>query len=215
MMKFPFRLLSAYGFALLAAAAFGWLALQVGRGTISAFDSRIIAIVQGWENPGLTRIMMFFSWIGKTGPATLVFVILAFVLFFVLRHRKELILLTAAAGGAPLLNRVLKAAFQRERPNIHRIVEEVGYSFPSGHAMASFAMYGAIGYLLWRHVPSLAGRILLIAVCSFMIIMIGLSRIYLGVHYPSDVLGGYLASWVWLGLVIWLYERWVGKPVKA
>lgn len=105
------------------------------------------------------------------------------------------------------MNHLLKDFFQRERPTIHRLAEEVGYSFPSGHSMAAFALYGAFVYLLWKHVNSRTGRALLAAIGAIIVFAIGISRIYLGVHYPSDVVGGYFASWVWLGLMIESFRK--------
>jgi len=174
---------------------------------ISGFDQNVIAAVQGWEAPGLTGLMEGFSWIGSTVGTMLISVLAFLFLAFVLGHRKELIFFVAVVGGSALLNQALKYAFHRERPNIHRLVEETGYSFPSGHSMAAFALYGALAYLLWKNVRGAAGRVALISVCFAMILAIGLSRIYLGVHYPSDVVAGYLASGVWLGLMIEFFRK--------
>ena len=97
------------------------------------------------------------------------------------------------------LNAGLKLVFQRPRPVGFRLVEESGYSFPSGHSMVAMAFFGLIIYLVWRYERDRRQRLLLSAAFAFLIIMIGLSRIYLGVHYASDVLGGFCASLVWLG----------------
>lgn len=77
------------------------------------------------------------------------------------------------------------------------------FSFPSGHAMAALSLYGIIGFLLWRHIPKQSGRIALITLKAIFILIIGTSRIYLGVHYPSDIVGAYLISGFWLMLTIW------------
>ena len=100
--------------------------------------------------------------------------------------------------GSSILNLLLKWVFQRARPDINRLIEITGYSYPSGHSMGAFSFYSVLAYLLWRHIDSRAGRGALIAVSIVMILSIGLSRIYLGVHYPSDIVGGYLASCAWL-----------------
>lgn len=110
--------------------------------------------------------------------------------------------------GSLLLNTLMKQWFHRERPDIHRIIQEVGYSFPSGHSMAAFSLYGVIAYLLWRHLNRRRERVLLIVLAVLMTGGIGWSRIYLGVHYPSDVVGGYAASGAWLMLSIGLFESY-------
>jgi undecaprenyl-diphosphatase len=214
-MKLPFKLLSAYFLSLVGAVGFGVIALLIGGNKISAFDLSIISTVQGWENPLLTVIMERFSWIGSTLVVVILAIAIMIFLAVVLGHRKELLLFLAIIGGAPLLNTVLKSIFRRERPDIHRIVEEASFSFPSGHSMAAFALYGGLIYLLWRHVGSRAGRTLLIAIGSIIVLCIGVSRIYLGVHYPSDVIGGYLASGMWLSLSIGIYQSYVKPPVNA
>ncbi|WP_276354802.1 phosphatase PAP2 family protein [Cohnella caldifontis] len=210
-MKWAGRLLSAYGFALLAAVCFGVVVLLIGERRIGGFDSAVISAVQGWESPGLTKLMEGLTWFGRTGPISAFSVVVMVLLYFALGHRRELILFLAVMLGTSLLNKVLKGFFHRERPSLHRLAEETGYSFPSGHAMASFALFGVIAYLLWRHVRSGGGRLALAAVCALLTLAIGISRIYLGVHYPSDVIGGYLVSGIWLGLAIGFYERRSGN----
>jgi undecaprenyl-diphosphatase len=214
-MKLPFKLLSAYFLSLAAAVGFGILALLIGRNLISSFDLSVISTVQGWENPLLTIIMERFTWLGSTLVVAILVIGIMIFLAAVLGHRKELLLFLAIIGGAPLLNLVLKSVFRRARPDIHRLAVEATYSFPSGHSMAAFALYGGLVYLLWRHVGSKAGRSLLIATGSIIVLCIGVSRIYLGVHYPSDVIGGYLASGMWLGLSIGIYQGYVKPPANA
>jgi undecaprenyl-diphosphatase len=80
--------------------------------------------------------------------------------------------------------------------------------------MAAFSLYGIIAFLLWRHISTSFGRGILILLSSVMIITIGVSRIYLGVHYPSDVIGGFLASACWLAGSIWFYQQYQEKRIK-
>ncbi len=180
----------------------------------TSFDSEVIRIVQGWESAPATRIALILSQIGSTGGVTVLVVAIGALLAAVLGHRKELLLLVFSVSGAALFNLLLKGVFQRERPNLYRLAEETGFSFPSGHSMAAFALYGVLAYLLWRHIASKKGRLALIALAALLVLSIGLSRIYLGVHYPSDVLAGYLASMVWLGLGIELFRGWIRKPSR-
>ena len=186
--------------------SFSLIAYLVEMDKLVHFDHHIITYVQSFETEVLTNSMKFFSFIGATVPVIVISIVSAFFLYHVLHHRRELILFIIAMVGSTLLNLLLKYIFQRTRPEINQIVFEEGFSFPSGHSMAAFSLYGILTFLLWRHIKTRTGRGLLLIVNSFMIIMIGLSRIYLGVHYPSDVIGAYAASGFWLFTVIWFYQ---------
>lgn len=207
-MNLKFQLTQAFFISLLCMIGFGLMALLVSDHRIAVFDSTIISFVQGLESPPLTRVMKFFTNIGAGWPVVLISVLVMWFLYKVLHHRKELILFVAVVAGSTILNDVLKRLFQRARPSLHRIVEANGFSFPSGHSMAAFSLYGIIAFLLWRHMPTAIGRGMLIMFSAAMIMIIGVSRIYLGVHYPSDVIGGFLASGAWLSAAIWFYQRY-------
>ena len=89
---------------------------------------------------------------------------------------------------------MLKNILQRPRPTEYRIIEETGYSFPSGHSMVSMAFYGYLIYLIYKYVKNKYVKWISITLLGILICLIGISRIYLGVHYTSDVLGGFLIS---------------------
>ncbi|WP_019636576.1 phosphatase PAP2 family protein [Paenibacillus fonticola] len=203
----PFRLnpyILIWG--IVSLAGFSIMAFIATRQPMNSIDLSIAAWVQGYENEHLTGIMMLFSTLGSVRFSILIMSMAMAVLFFVLQHRMELLFLAASLGGAALMNKILKLGFQRERPLVHRLIEETGYSFPSGHAMGAFALYVALTFLLWRHVRSRSGRILLIVLSCMMIFMICVSRIYLGVHYPSDIIGALLASGLWLTVMIGIFQ---------
>ena len=101
-----------------------------------------------------------------------------------------------------VLNQLLKRILQRPRPTEFRIIEETGYSFPSGHSMVSMAFYGYLIYLIYKYVENKHVKWISIVLLSILICTIGVSRIYLGVHYTSDVLGGFLVSISYLILFI-------------
>ena len=101
-----------------------------------------------------------------------------------------------------ILNQLLKRILRRPRPTEFRIVEETGYSFPSGHSMVSMAFYGYLIYLIYRYIKNKYIKWSLIVLLSILICLIGISRIYLGVHYTSDVLGGFLLSISYLVIYI-------------
>ncbi|MGN7355897.1 phosphatase PAP2 family protein [Paenibacillus sp. SAF-054] len=182
---------------------------------IAWFDNAVISAVQGMETGWLTTIMKFFTFLGSSLMASILSVLAFVFLMVVLKHRRELILFLVAVGGSEVWNIILKNVIHRARPNTHRLIEVTGFSFPSGHSMAAFALYGALTFLLWRHIPSFGGRVLMIIVGVALTLWIGISRIYLGVHYPSDVFGGYLASATWLMVSIILFEKYWKHQVKA
>lgn len=106
-----------------------------------------------------------------------------------------------------ILNQLLKRILRRPRPTEFRIVEETGYSFPSGHSMVSLAFYGYLIYLIYRYIKNKYIKWSLIVLLSILICLIGISRIYLGVHYTSDVLGGFLLSISYLVVYISLIKN--------
>ena len=106
-----------------------------------------------------------------------------------------------------ILNQLLKRLLQRPRPTEFRIIEETGYSFPSGHSMVSMAFYGYLIYLIYRFVKNKYLKWISIVLLSLLICLIGISRIYLGVHYTSDVLGGFLISISYLVIYISAFNK--------
>lgn len=193
---------------LISLFAFSFMAFFVSANKVVQFDSTIITFVQGFENSALTVVMKIFTFIGDTKSVIVLSILVIIFLYVVLKHRVELILFIAAIIGSAVLNQLLKYSFQRARPELHRLIEIDSYSFPSGHAMNAFTVYTIISFLLWRHIPSRTGRILLIIISALMIFTIGISRIYLGVHYPSDIIAGYFASGCWLGMAIWFFQKY-------
>jgi undecaprenyl-diphosphatase len=123
----------------------------------------------------------------------------------------QLIFLDAAVGGAALLNFVLKQLFARPRPDYPQAyLTASGFSFPSGHAMISIAFYGAIAYLACSYLKSLRAKLLVSTSALVISGLIGFSRLYLGVHYISDVLAGWAAGIAWLSVCILVDQlyRW-------
>ncbi|WMT43017.1 phosphatase PAP2 family protein [Paenibacillus sp. D2_2] len=208
-MSFKLKFSFTFLLSLLCLAGFGMIAYWVGGMHVHTFDNTVITFVQGLESDSLTRIMKVFTWIGGQIPVIVILLATLILLYVVLHHRSELVFLVAVVAGSALLNILLKQIFRRDRPSLHRLIEETGFSFPSGHSMAAFSLYGAIVFLVWKHIPYILGRIAVIVGGACLILMIGISRIYLGVHYPSDVLGGYLISACWLTASIWLYQGYL------
>lgn len=210
-MNLKVQLLWAFIISVVSLIGFSFMAFIISRHNILAFDHTIISFVQGLETPSLTAIMKWFTFIGSGDSIMVIALIVMFFLYIVLHHRSELVFFIIVVMGAGFLNGILKDYFHRARPDLHRLIEIGGYSFPSGHAMSAMAVYGALAFLLWRHISTRFGRSLLIIFSAMMIFMIGISRVYLGVHYPSDIIGGYFASGFWLATAIWFYQKYKEK----
>lgn len=123
-------------------------------------------------------------------------------LFILIRNRKIGISIFLNLVIVTVLNQLLKNILQRPRPTEYRIIEETGYSFPSGHSMVSMAFYGYLIYLIYKYVKNKYIKWISIVLFSILICSIGVSRIYLGVHYTSDVLGGFCISISYLVIYI-------------
>lgn len=185
---------------------FAFIARAIHLHTIASFDDPIIDFVQGAEAPWLTTIMKTFTTIGSTSIVILL-AVSALALLVWKKHRAQAILLVSVLAGTGILNQVLKFIFKRQRPDFHRLVDIGGYSFPSGHTMMAFSFYTILAYIVWRNLRFAWSRVVVVSLATGMIVMIALSRIYLGVHFPSDIVGGVLASAVWLIASIAMYQR--------
>ena len=121
-------------------------------------------------------------------------IVLTVFLFLVIKNRKIGVSIFSNLVIITVLNQLLKRILQRPRPTEFRIIEETGYSFPSGHSMISMAFYGYLIYLIYKNEKNKYIKWTAIVLLSILVCCIGISRIYLGVHYTSDVLGGFLIS---------------------
>lgn len=202
------ELLRAFILAIIFALGFGLMATLVSEHKIARFDHVISRYVQSFRTPVLTTVMKGFTFIGTTPVVIVITLVILFMLLFVFKHRAEALLVFSIILGSSIIFEVLKHLFHRQRPTLHRLIEATGYSFPSGHSTEAFALYGILAFISWRHLKTPIARTLMIFFASVMILAIGTSRIYLGVHFPSDVLAGYLASGFWLATVIWFYQRY-------
>ncbi|WP_158231765.1 MULTISPECIES: phosphatase PAP2 family protein [Sporosarcina] len=206
MHKLSLRLLAVWIICILFTGFFAYIARSIHLQTISSFDEPIIDFVQSAESPGLTSIMKLFTTIGSTTSVVLLAILTLGVLLWK-KHRAQAVLFAIVLAGTGILNQVLKFIFKRERPDFNRLIDIGGYSFPSGHTMMAFSLYTILAYILWRNVKNTGGQVVIIILAAMMIVMIAVSRIYLGVHFPSDIVGGVLASSVWLFASIAFYQR--------
>ena len=146
----------------------------------------------------VTPIAQFITNLG----GAIFLVVLTILLFILIKNKKIGLSIFSNLAIITILNQLLKRILQRPRPTEYRIIEETGYSFPSGHSMISMAFYGYLIYLIYKYVENKYVKWILISLLSVLICLIGVSRIYLGVHYTSDVLGGFLISISYLVIYI-------------
>ncbi|MCP3772039.1 phosphatase PAP2 family protein [Paenibacillus sp. MZ04-78.2] len=190
-------IITAFMIVLLSILIFVKFAHDLQENQLERFDRTYIDWIQSHINPELT---VWMKGITLFGAFQTFFVLLPVsVSLMVWRKKKwEAVFFAAAVLGGALFNQLLKHIFERQRPMFHRIVEETGYSFPSGHSMASIVFYGMLAMLLLMFVKSPVLKLLIAVMAGCLVIMIGVSRIYLGVHYPSDVAAGFAAGAAWL-----------------
>jgi undecaprenyl-diphosphatase len=189
-------ILGSLAVAIVALLGFVWLAEEVFEGSATRFDAYVRTWVHSYASPALTSAMVAVSLLGSI--VLVVVFIVALVVFMHLKWRRAACWLFFSMAGALALDLTLKYAFHRPRPTPFFGSLPNSYSFPSGHALFSFCIYGVLAGLLDTRIRSGAIRVIVYALAVGLIGAIGLSRIYLGVHYPTDVIAGYLAAAVWV-----------------
>jgi len=186
--------------AVLSLFLFAWVADGVEHDRTAGLDLAIRNQVHAYASPSLTKAMIFISFLGGDGlTAASILSVLAFLVF---RWRREAVWMAVTILGAVVLDLSLKYAFHRPRPVPFFVPVPYTYSFPSGHSLFSFCFYGVLAGLLAGRMQSRLGRILVWTLAALLVAAIGLSRIYLGVHYPSDVIAGYLAAALWVSTLL-------------
>lgn len=169
-------------------------------------DTCILLAFRQWHTPVLDRVMLVITNTGSP-PVLLVASLLLAAFLLWLKRRAETVTLAIAAIGALGLNYLLKNLFARARPALWQHTVEVNfYSFPSGHAMMSVVVFGIIGYLLAVQIPR--RRAAIVTFTILLVSAIGFSRLYFGVHWPTDIVAGYAAGTVWLVACILSLEIW-------
>ena len=213
-----------WGFILLGVYAvqltlFGLLAFWVHIHPVLPIDIAITREFQENQAPWLRYTMIVVSYLGSNFPLFSLLIILTAVIFWTLRLRLEAIMVVGLSIVSSLLNTLIKLLVARPRPTAS-LVEVIqvasGQSFPSGHVMSYLAFFGllfSLGIILFR--GKRWWRMLLLIIPALFVVLVGPSRIYLGDHWASDVLGAYLIGGVLLGLTLYLYLRLKEKGVLS
>ena len=205
------RLLRAQYVYAAGLAAFAVLAVLAKANAYFAWDLRVAEAVQSIDVPGMSELMRVVSLAGN-GAASWAIVVVAMGAFFLFRRRSEAFGLLLSAGGGSVLNRLVKYVVARPRPTLEHVRvsgEWANESFPSGHVTFYVCFFGFLFFAAYALLPR--GSNLRRAACALTalpVLLIGLSRVYLGAHWPSDTLGAYLFSGLWLAFSLGLYRRW-------
>ena len=162
-------------------------------------------IANNFIRVSLTPIVKIFTNFGSA----LFLLPVTILLCLILKNRKIRFSILFNLIFITIINQVLKFIVQRPRPTDFKLIDESGYSFPSGHAMISVAFYGYLIFLIYKYIKNKIIKFLLISLLVILIIIIGVSRIYLGVHYTSDVLAGFLISLSYLIMYISISNKWI------
>jgi undecaprenyl-diphosphatase len=198
--------LAGLAVAALALWGFATIAQEVLEKETYAFDTSILLALRKLHTRLLDQVMVGFTFLGEPNLLLALCVTLVIILL-VRKHRSEATTIAIAGAGAIGLNLLLKKLFARARPQLwERAVDVRFYSFPSGHAMVSMVIYGLLGYFLASRFPKQRWWIYILTI--LLVVVIGLSRLYLGVHWPTDIIAGYTAGLVWLLACILSLEVW-------
>lgn len=181
------------------------LAEALSENQLHAFDSSIQQTLVSMRSEELTPTVRVITDLGDRYAYFAVIGILTLI-FLQKRKGKLALQILFVSGLSAWATVVLKNTYQRQRPGIEHLVEIGGLSFPSGHALSAMAFYSFCIYLIWRYMRWPAWRIVLTLMCGLLIVAIGASRVYLGVHYPSDVIAGFVAGLIWSSFCILLFN---------
>ena len=194
--------------AILAAIVLGLADGATEGNGLASIDPPIWQWMVDHRSPALTSVAIFITDIGSTVSMTIIAVATIIFLLFK-RRRGDALLVAVVAAGAGLLVTVGKATVGRQRPPVDfRLVKETNESFPSGHALASAAILGVVLVVLLPSIRSRAARICILVGVGLFVLAIGLSRLYLGVHWATDVLGGWVTGLAWLALCLTVRQVW-------
>jgi membrane-associated phospholipid phosphatase len=189
--------------AILAIVA--WLSSEVLEKEAFSFDRSFLLWLHQFANPQLDRVMLFFTALGDPPTVVAIFIVTIVWLIFKRRYSDAIRFAIVCAGGV-IINQEMKLFFAKPRPELWpRLITDMTYSFPSGHATGSMVVYGFLAYILAKQLPGYQRYVY--AIASMVIVSIGLSRLYLGVHYPTDIIAGYGIGFLWLATCLRLNFR--------
>ena len=191
------------GSATVLGIVFIWLTEEVFENEFSQLDNGLALWLHGLASPALTVFLTAMTTVGGVAGITTLTVV-TFGLLWRFGQLRSAWLVAIAVGGGILINQLLKFWFQRPRPELWPITGArlTTFSFPSGHSTASLCYFGILAWLAWQYFKKPLVRWSCVVLAALIILLVGISRVYLGAHYPTDVLAGYLSGGVWLIAVL-------------
>ena len=182
------------------------IAAEVREGETQSFDVAVLRYVETHQTPFLDKAMIEITFLG-TGVIVMMLVAVSGMFLWLTKHKHSALLLMVSTAGAILLNGLLKAGFDRPRPQVFEWGQHtVSSSFPSGHAMSAATVYMTVAYLAARLQRRHVSRVLTLFAATIVVVLIAISRLYLGVHYPTDVAAGVLIGIAWAALCMAMLE---------
>ncbi len=185
---------------------FLYLSSEIRAGDEVGMDEAAFQFAADISSPGLSRFIEFITFFASRQFLTPAALLLVAYFLFVRKLKWYSLKVPVVALGSISLNMLMKFFFDRDRPAAP-LVEASGLSFPSGHSMVAASFYGLIIYLVWKHVKQPGLRYLLVALLVVFILLIGFSRIYLRVHYATDVTAGFAAGFLWVVIGLWSLRK--------
>lgn len=174
---------------------------------LGMFDHTVTSFIMAVKSPQMTEIMKLITAMGSSLILIGIALLAGWYLIKIKKQSWDATMLITALAGSSIMDTILKLAFHRNRPDLMDLVQVSGFSFPSGHAMNSFVFYGMLTYLVWINFKPGKAIYLTSFIFILLILLIGISRVYLGVHYPSDIVAGYAAGGIWLtGCILGLHK---------
>ena len=182
------------------------LSILVVTGVTVSIDSAVYKFIISFRCNILDN---YFKFITNLGNASYVIIVLGISIFLI--RNKHALYLCFSASSSVVFNTIVKNIFRRERPDVLKLITQGGYSYPSGHSMITMCCYGYLFYYVYNYVKNKYLKIFLLIILSVLIISIPISRIYVGVHYFSDVLGGLLLG----GCILFVIIKYGNKIIRG
>ncbi len=184
-----------------------WITDEIVLENESGFDASAFTAINEITDPATTKLMLLFTFFGSTKFLFPAYSVLALLFLFRLRNRFHSISVAVVGLSSIGLLYLLKNIFRRHRPPEPLTSNVIGYSYPSGHSFSSFTFCGLLIYIIWKTNLSLMLKWIISIFLFLFAFMIAFSRVYLHVHYASDVLAGFLLSVIWLSICYYLFRK--------